>query len=62
VNQTVATHHYQADHVNPLRYWRGQEYLCAVCGLPQANRVHKLPARSDEERQAEARRVGERDV
>lgn len=34
-------------------------YLCR-CGLPKKNVVHKLPERSDEQRAAEARRVGER--
>lgn len=30
------------------------------CGLPSKNRVHKLPERSDEERAAEERRIGDR--
>jgi len=35
---------------------------CADCGLPKANRSHRLPDVSDEQRAAEARRVGESDA
>ncbi len=31
------------------------------CGLPAENDVHRLPRRSDEEREAEMRRTGERE-
>ena len=30
-----------------------------LCGLPASNAVHDLPQRSDEEREAEMRRMGE---
>lgn len=32
---------------------------CVTCGLPQSNRLHELPERSDEQREHEARRMGE---
>jgi hypothetical protein len=32
---------------------------CATCGLPKKNRSHNVPQRSDEEREAEMRRMGE---
>ena len=33
---------------------------CRECRLPFKNRAHKLPARTDEQRAAEARRTGDR--
>ena len=35
----------------------GQQWC--MCGLPSDNDVHQLPGRSDEEREAEMRRMGE---
>ena len=37
---------------------RGQG-RCTECGLPATNRAHRLPARSEDERAVEARRLGE---
>lgn len=31
-----------------------------TCGMPKPNRLHTLPARSDDDRALEARRMGER--
>jgi hypothetical protein len=41
--------------------FRGVE-ICARCGSTWDASVHVLPERSDDERDYEARRVGERDV
>ena len=53
---TVTHHPYtddgQADHRGNTR--------CADCGLPKANRSHVLPGRDDDEKAAEARRIGEK--
>lgn len=35
--------------------WCGQP----GCGLPERNTVHDVPQRTDEEREADARRIGE---
>jgi hypothetical protein len=35
----------------------GQQWC--LCGLPADNAIHDLPRRSDDEREAEARRMGE---
>lgn len=35
------------------------EGRCRSCGLPKANQRHTLPPRSAEEREHEARRMGE---
>lgn len=35
----------------------GQQFC--LCGLPTDNQIHDLPGRSDEEREAEMRRMGE---
>jgi hypothetical protein len=32
---------------------------CQECGTPRSNERHEVPERSDEERETEARRVGE---
>ncbi|HCU50398.1 MAG TPA: hypothetical protein DGG94_11470, partial [Micromonosporaceae bacterium] len=32
---------------------------CADCGLPKTNRAHVLPQRTEEQKAAEARRIGE---
>jgi hypothetical protein len=32
---------------------------CGICGLPASNRLHKLPERSAEAREHEARKLGE---
>jgi hypothetical protein len=37
----------------------GGEPRCAACGLPLANATHKVPERTDEERELELRRIGE---
>jgi hypothetical protein len=52
---TVAIHVYVDDGVVDHR----GEGRCRDCGLPKANRSHRLPARTDDERAAEARRIGE---
>jgi hypothetical protein len=42
----------------PARDPRTGQQWC-LCGLPADNAVHELPVRSDDEREAEMRRVGE---
>lgn len=42
----------------PTRDPRTGQQWC-LCGLPADNAVHDLPRRSDEEREAEMRRMGE---
>jgi len=42
----------------PMRDPRTGQQWC-LCGLPADNAVHDLPERSDEEREAEMRRLGE---
>jgi hypothetical protein len=37
----------------------GVQY-CGRCHLPSGNAIHNLPARSEEQRAAEARRMGDR--
>jgi hypothetical protein len=32
---------------------------CGICALPAGNRLHKLPERSAEQREREARKLGE---
>ncbi len=32
---------------------------CRICALPESNRAHRLPLRTDEQKTTEARRVGE---
>lgn len=34
---------------------------CSVCNLPEANAIHNMPERDEDERQAEERKMGERD-
>ena len=53
------THHPVVDDemTDPLT---GQQWC--MCGLPVDNVRHDLPRRTDEERAAEARRVGDSDV
>jgi hypothetical protein len=48
-------HVYRDDGTKDL-YGEGR---CGDCGLPRGNRLHKVPERSDDERAAEARRVGD---
>jgi hypothetical protein len=52
----VRTHLYAEDPKSGPDH-RGH-YRC-MCGLPKLNEAHTLPSRSDEERAAEARRMGE---
>lgn len=37
------------------------EYYCRTCRLRRENAIHDLPQRTDEQREHEARRTGERD-
>ena len=54
---TVVVHLYADDGVADHR----GEGRCRHCGLPKANRSHRLRARTDEERALQARMVGESD-
>ena len=49
-------HHPYVDDGRPDHRGQGR---CTDCGLPKANRSHVLPARSEDEKAAEARRIGE---
>jgi hypothetical protein len=53
---TVRIHHYRSDGTDD---GTGRS-RCLVCTLPFANRAHKVPQVTDEQRAAEARRTGER--
>lgn len=53
----MRVHHYQADHENGPDH--NGKYRC-FCGMPEGNAVHLVPERPDDEKRAEARKVGER--